>query len=150
LTEGPDTLREWMDLRSVSLADLRARTGAGEDALIHDAAYGPSTGLTGFRDRSFHPGTFFFRDGSLVVLYTEFPTDHAPDLTRDALLEEVQPPDAELRARSGRADRQYVNGEKGLAVAAGPVAATYVEIFPPMTLDEYKERLYIEPGEFVR
>jgi hypothetical protein len=139
-----------MDLRSVSLADLRARTGAGDDALHHDDAYGPSLGLTGFYDPAFHPGRFFFRDGSLVLLYVEYPSDAAPELTREVLLEAVQPAEAELRARSGRADRQYVNPGRGLSVAVGPAGPTYLEIFPPMTLDEYRDRIYIEPGRFVR
>jgi hypothetical protein len=150
VSAGTDTLRDWMDLRSVPLADLRARTGAGEDALAHDAAYGPSLGLTRFYDPEFHPGRFFYRDGSLVLLYVEFPTNAAPELTRELLLEAVQPAEAQLRARSGRADRQHVNPGKGLAVAIGPVAAAFLEIFPPMTLNEYRERLYIEPGAFIR
>jgi hypothetical protein len=63
---------------------------------------------------------------------------------------ELGPPDAVLACRAGKEYAQWVYPAQGVAVAASPDDLAFVEIFPPLILEEYRRTLYEDPGPFVR
>jgi hypothetical protein len=55
-----------------------------------------------------------------------------------------------LGASSGKRFKQYVYPDLGVAFAADNETVSFLEIFPPASLDEYRATLYSEPPAFIR
>ncbi len=106
------------------------------------------TGLTRFRNWDAHPGQVYFRDGQFVLFYVE-------DVSREVLSpkwlrEYLGKPAAVLPSRAGKDHQQYVYPQKGVAFSADADAVSFLEIFPPTSLEEYKSQFYWDPGAFTK
>jgi hypothetical protein len=135
-------VRELAALRDVSLPDLRERLGGVEGQ--GDARYGRMEGLEMLHAPAAHPAIFFFRDGRLVVAHLPDP-DFAPDEVRELLGDD--PP--RLRSRAGKHAWALVRAEKGLAVTEEDGQIRYVEVFPPTTFEDYRDRIHTPAPHFV-
>jgi hypothetical protein len=135
-------VRELAALRDVSLPDLRERLGGVEGQ--PDARYGRMDGLELLHAPGAHPAIFFFRDGRLVVAHLPDPDLAAGEL--DELLGEDPP---RLRSRAGKHAWALVRAEEGLAVTEEDGQVRYVEVFPPTTFEDYRDRIHTPPPHFV-
>jgi hypothetical protein len=136
-------LADWTRLRDLSRTDLEKRGAQVEDGL----GYGQLRGLTRLQVPDLFPGYFFFDAGRPVVLYANL---RGEEVRPEQLLEQLGEPEAALRSRSGKRFKQYVYPDLGVAFAADSDSVSFLEIFPPMSLDEYKTTLYTEPPAFIR
>ncbi len=137
----------WLNDRGLTLAQVLERLGLAESQIDNDAGYSQLTGLSKLYKPDLHPGRFYFQEGHLVLLYISGPALQA--LTSQ-MLEQRLGVGITLRSRSGKLSRQYVYPEQGVAFSADKEKVHFLEIFPPMTLEDYKERYYQEPPAFVR
>jgi hypothetical protein len=144
------TLGEWLALRDRPAAELQAELGLEEADLPSGANFGHMTGLAMLHSPAAHPGVFFFQDGRLAVLYVEDPSAHAPDLTREALEAAVGDDAPALPSRAGKRSEVRVAADRGLAVSTSGEGADFVEIFPPTSFEDYRDRIYRKPPKFVR
>jgi hypothetical protein len=135
-------VRELAALRDVSLPDLRERLGGVEGQA--DARYGRMDGLEMLHAPGAHPAIFFFRDDRLVVAHLPDP-DLAPDEV--AALVGEDPP--RLRSRAGKHAWAHVRAEEGLAVTEEDGEVRYVEVFPPTTFEDYRDRIHTPAPHFV-
>jgi hypothetical protein len=135
-----------LDLRRLSIDELRERLGLPPAAITRGADYGPSDNLLLLHGEKV-PGLFFYdREGTFLVGYVG-----RLDTLRPAdLLERFGEPDESLRSRAGKHFLHHVFAGAGVAASwekdADEVAV--VEIFRPMSLSEYKDRIYEDPGHF--
>ena len=137
------SLAEWIKLRDLSRSELEARGAEVEDGL----GYGQQKGLTRLRVPHLFPGYFYFDGGRLVLMYVNL---RGEGTSAEELRRQLGEPEAALRSRSGKRFMQYVYPDLGVAFAADREAVSFLEIFPPTSLDEYKATLYTEPPAFVR
>jgi hypothetical protein len=128
----------------MSLADLAALRDAapppgGETE--SGAGYGSMRGLEMVEAPE---GLLFFRYGELAVA-------HVPDpsLTRDELARFTAGDVPRLRSRAGKHAWVHARADEGLAVTEEDRRVRYVEVFPPTTFDDYRERIHVEPPKFV-
>ncbi len=136
-------------LLGLSLEDLGSRVTASA-VVDPDTSYGRSDHLTELYDPASSPARIFFRDRSRSLLVYIGGSSSLGDLTHADVEAELGVPDTVLACRSGKEYAQWVFPGRGVAVATSATDVAFVEIFPPMTLDEYVRTLYDEPGPFVR
>ena len=137
-------LDRWMALRDSSLAHVRAALGPGDAELVADAGYGQMSGLTMLHAPGADPAIFFFEDGRLAVLRVDDPPVDASEL-----LARVGADAPRLRSAAGKHARVHVRAEDGLAFADEAGRIRYVEVFPPTTFDDYRDRIHQPPPKFV-
>ena len=137
-----DAVRELATLRDVSLADLRARLGKAD--VQPDVRYGQMDGLEMLHAPGAHPAIFFFRDGQLAVAHLP-----DPDLAPAAVAELVGDDPPRLRSRAGKHAWALVRAEEGVAVTEDDGRIRFVEVFPPTTFEDYRDRIYAPPPHFV-
>jgi hypothetical protein len=135
-------VERWSALRDLP----RARLEANPDARVApDVGYERLTGVDRVSTGGRH---HFFAGDELAVVYLPRAavggTDAAP------LFEELGPGE-ELRSRTGKRSLMHVWPDRGLAVSVDEDGAVELaEVFPPTTLDGYRERIYDEPPAHVR
>lgn len=135
-----DTLSELLSLRDASLSDLQARLGPAD---VHpDAGYGQMTGLTRVRAPASHPGVFYFRDGGPVVA-------RLADPDANAARELVGDDAPRLRSPAGKRAWVSVRADEGVAVTELEGDVVYVEVFPPTTFEDYRDRIHRPAPHFV-
>jgi len=134
----------WIALRDLSLDDIRSRVGVpGEE--------GRYEGLQGVRrlhNADVHPGHFYFDGERQVMLY----------VGRRALAGEdpaeweraLGGPGEELPSRAGKSSVMHVYPDRGVAFSSDGHAVELLEIFAPTTFDDYRARIYEDPGAFVK
>ena len=140
------TLRDWMKLRDLPLAELRQQLGI-TDADISTGAYYRLRPVDQWRRPDAHPGFFIVQDGRLALIYVDDERALA-GLSADALRAEFGEPEASLRSRAGKRVPLHVVAGKGVAYASNSERVYYLEIFPPMSLADYKARIYEDPGPY--
>jgi hypothetical protein len=132
-------VQDLLGMRDAALADLRARPDAD---LMADVRYGQMTGLTRLHAPESSPAIFYFRDGRLAVARLVHPDE------REAreLLGESAP---ELPSSAGKRASVRVRADRGIAVTEEDGHVVYVEVFPPTTFEDYRDRIHELPPKFV-
>ena len=136
----PAAVAALAELRGLSFAEVLARFDA---EVSEGVRYRGMDGLTALHnDERLPHAHFFFRGGQLQAIY----------IAAGLALAGVRPAElaAELGAPAavldGPAGRQRVYPAQGLAFAEDDGAVTALELFPPTTLEDYRARLWVEPG----
>ena len=145
-----ELLKTWLSLRELSAQEIQKRYSISEQHITRDTSYMRLTGLTRFRNWDAHPGQFYFRDGQFILFYVEDASDELQQLTPQLLRDYLGEPGAVLQSRAGKDHNQYVYPDKGLAFSANARQVSYLEIFPPTSLEAYKSQFYFEPSAFIR
>jgi hypothetical protein len=130
---------DWLPLRDLSRAEVEARPGA---SVAEDVAYERARGV----DRVSTPDAHFFFDGDrLRVVYISDAS--FGDVPAKPLVDELGPGEV-LRSRSGKHSNLHVWPDRGLAASVDEdeERLEFVEVFPPMSLDEYLDGIYEEPA----
>jgi len=146
-TDGLDELRKWIALIGASPAGLSEKLGGSTPDLEPDSGYGQ---LSGLEEWSNDTGLFYFKDGRLFLIHL-YSDALLQSLDGNKLLVSLGAPAADLDSRAGKGFTQTVYPDQGVAFASnsyGEVA--FVEIFQPMSLDDYIAQIYIDPGPLVR
>lgn len=94
------------------------------------------------------PGSVYLRDGRVVLVYVP---RRAVEGTDPADLEsQLSTEPARLRSRAGKTANLWVRPGEGVAYSADSSKVHFVEVFPPSTLEEYREQIYVDHGPFIR
>lgn len=147
MTDAAGTLAEWLALRDLSLKQIQAKYNmSADDIMSRNARYGGLKKLTELYNEDKHPGRFYFAGDKLALLYVNKPEA----FTREMLLEYAGEPALTLRSRAGKQYHHSIYPEKGLAFSSRQKHSEVklLEIFPPMSIEDYEDRLYVDPGNF--
>ena len=95
------------------------------------------------------PAHVYVRDGRAQMVY--IPSGAAIEgLTTDELEAELGGEGTRLRSRAGKKFNHYVHPDKGVAYSSDTRHVRFIEVFPPCSLESYKEDIYREPPTFKR
>jgi hypothetical protein len=142
----PKPLAALAQLRQLSAEEVRRRFDVGPEGTEKGVQYRHEDGVTALHNGERLPGThFFFRDGALVAIYV------AAGLVLDGirpaeLTAELGEPAAVLPSRTGPGNLHRVYPDHGVAFADAGSALAALELFPPTTLQDYLQRLWVDPG----
>jgi hypothetical protein len=141
---GVATVDELLSLRELTRSRLETEPGVTVDPHV---AYGSLTGVDRLHAVGLSPAHFYFAGDDLELVYV--PRAAVSQAPAAAWLERVGP-GPQLRSRTGKRSVLEVRPELGFAFAHDEGAVELAEVFPPTTLDDYEQRIYEDPGPFVR
>ena len=129
-------------------AEVTEALGVEAAAIEPGFAYEGLKELSHLHEAKAHPGHFYFRGDKLVVLYGPL----LGEASAGAVLEALGEPALDLRSRAGKSARMAVWPKQGIAISYDEEDEPphFVEIYAPMSGDEYKSSLYQDPGDFIR
>jgi hypothetical protein len=136
---------ELRDLLKLARPQLLERIGRTDDDVEDGCAYQSLEGLSAVR-RTERPAVDIYLDGDRVVMIAV----SSPDITPAALRRLVAPGATELPSRQGKSAVITVDAKAGLAFSAEDDEVGFVEIFPSTTDDDYRSRVYWDPGAFTK
>jgi hypothetical protein len=145
-----DTLEGWLELRNMAAGEIVRQFYVLSEDIRPNANYGHLTHLTEYYAPDTMPGRMYFQGSDFVLLYISSPEMTQEALQAAPLLAAIQP--ETLRSRAGKNNRQYVYGAQGVAFSADiPTGSIdFVEVFLPLTPEEYRRLFYVDPGDFNR
>ncbi len=114
-----------------------------------DVAYEKLTGVSRVSNGDVFPGHFFLRGDEVVMVYVGDP-DFLSGLSEAEIEKELGGQGEILRSRAGKTSNQHVYADKGVAFSETDGKLDFLEIFAPMSLDDYKAKIYEDVGPFVR
>lgn len=127
--------------RPAVLESVGARAGDVEDGYSYQSMRGLS--VLRLPDR-FGSRVFFSGDAVVVVAVSEPPI--APDEIRSLMGDDI----VELRSRQGKRAMIELDAGSGVAFSRDADDVGFVELFPPTTADDYRERIWFEPPAFTK
>jgi hypothetical protein len=145
--DAAQLLQEWEGIRRLAQEDAQARFAVTTEQ-VTPSQYGQLQDLIELTNGSDLPGRLFYRDGQFVLLHVRGIT--LEGISAWDLLESLGTPDATLRSRAGKTHHIEVYGGRGLAISHGGDEIDFVQVFPPMSAEEYQATLYHEPSKFRR
>jgi hypothetical protein len=138
------TIDELLSLRELTRSRLEAEPSATVD---RDVAYGSLKGVDRVHAAGLSPAYFYFRGDDLKLVYV--PRAAVSEAPAAAWRERVGS-GPQLRSRTGKRFVLEVRPALGFAFAHDDGAVELAEVFEPTTLDDYEQRIYEDPGPFVR
>lgn len=134
-------------LLSLSESEIRQRLGpdAYEDP---ESEYEGLEDVLELRNEAVFPGSIYLRDGAVELIYA--PRAALEGVAKEELEAELTGEPERLRSRAGKKANLLVRADQGVAYSADRDRVHFVEVFPPCTLEDYRERIYIDPGAFIR
>ena len=138
-------LDETFTLRDLSRGELMERLGASESDVHPGVAYQGLQPVDRL-DAPGHPGHFYFQGDRLRMIY--LPRAATAGLSVDDL--RAGEPAARLRSRAGKRSSIEVYPERGVAFSRQGDKLEFAEVFPPTTLERYRDEIYREPPAFKR
>ena len=142
-------LSEWVKLRNLSMQQIKERCSISDSQIRQNSSYIKLTNLTALHNPAQFPGTFYFRDGIFVLLYV----GTGPELNqfdRKTLWDYLGGQGVKLQSRVEKRAVHHVYPELGIAFSADPESVSILEIFPPMTIEQYQATIYRDPGLFIK
>lgn len=131
----------------LSYQEFISKPDTGDIQINKNVGYEKITEATHVSTGSQH---FYYKDDVLKIIYVS-------DERLTALLWEelkktidVTAPDKTVRSRAGKTSNQLIFAGHGVTVSVTKGEANFIEIYPPCSLDEYLEQIYVEPGPFIR
>lgn len=142
-----EDLDELLELRGLSRAEIERRLVAGPEHVETGVEYQSLSGVDRVHAPS-HPGDFYFRGDALVMIAV--PQEALAELTPESLEARYGGPGEVLRSRYGRRAKLHAYPEQGVAFVANRGTVAALEVFPPTTLERYRDEIWWEPPAFVR
>ena len=93
---------------------------------------------------------FFFNDGLLKMIYISGETVVNKVWNEFKSTADVSVPEKRVRSRAGKTSNQLIFAAKGFTVSITHNDVNFIELYPPCSLEDYLEKIYIEPGPFIR
>lgn len=141
------TPAELLALRGADLA------GAAEALRADPSRRQPIAGYQGLADLDAIDAPagarLFARAGELVLIYLG-PDALPPQLSDEDLAAAIGSSGEQLPSRQGKNATLHVAAEQGIAWSEEDGRIAFVEVFPPMTGEDYLRRVYLEPPAFIQ
>ncbi len=145
----PADVESLLALRGLGRRELMALLHLAPGDVRADGAYQRLQHVALLHNGAIYPGHFYVRGDRLEVAYVG-DASFLSGLTAAAIRRELGGAGARLRSRAGKAANQYVYADRGFAYSETDGAVDFVEIFPPMSLEQYRAKIYEEPGVFTK
>lgn len=146
-------LSDWLALLGLTFEEIKARFHMHSKNLDSHTSYGNLARVVELHNASAHPARFYFRDakpdGKPIAIVIDT-SDTLDKLDPGTLRAELGAPRDMLASRAGKDFTHYVYPKRGVAFSANADSVAYLEIFPPTTLAQYEQDLYLDPGPFVK
>lgn len=143
----PADLDELLELRALPRAEIERRIGADVAHVERGVEYQSLTAVDRVHTAS-HPADFYFRGDALVMIHVS--QEPLAELTPESLEERWGGPGELLRSRYGRRAKLHAYPEQGVAFVDNRGTVAALEVFPPTTLERYRDEIWWEPPAFVR
>lgn len=144
-----DKLQTWLALRGLTQEQLASALQLDPSKAEPKRSYEKLQDLTDLHDPAHHPASFYLRDNHTILIYLS-DTAALQGLTEMLFLQAWGKPALTLRSRAGKASTLCVYPERGVAFSTeqedGPL--DFLEIFAPMTAEDYRAQIYVDPGSF--
>lgn len=140
------SLDSYLELRNMSLPAVRSRFAIRDEQIEEQVRYeklGPATRL---HNPEVDPAAFYFVEQQLALIYLNGAA--LSGVTPIELGQRLGEAGSQLRSRAGKRATLSVYPEQGVAFSAQNERVDFIEIFQSMTLEQYKEQVYREPGRF--
>lgn len=142
-------LENWTEKVGMSEADLKGWLSPNDGQLGTGRSYGAWNDLIWICNPIQDPGHYYVKDGKVVLVYLEDAPVFSQMTAQELLANLGTPTSAQvLRSRVGKLATQYAYPELGIAFSEERDTVVFVELFAPMTLEQYKAQLYQDPGTF--
>jgi hypothetical protein len=149
MTNNNFNLDELLAFRNLSMAEIRTQLAISEENIEQNVGYEKLTQLTRLHNPDVHPGYFYFRDGKLAMLYIG-DDEYLKTLEPKVLETRLPQASAILRSRAGKHYNHYVYPSQGVAFSADSDNVSFIEIFPPTSLEKYQAEIYAEVPPFIK
>jgi hypothetical protein len=135
----------WIALRELTLDQAREKLGVDGEPGVRYERLRPVRRL---HNAAVHPGHFYFDGNHQVMQYVGA-----------AGLEGVDPAELErrlggpgeiLHSRAGKSSVMHVYADRGVAFSSDGHEVELLELFPPTTFEDYRRRIYEDPGAFIK
>ena len=138
-------LDRWMALRGLTLDQARARLGVHGEP---DVRYERLRPVWRLHNPDVHPGHFYFDGNRQVMQYVGAAGLEGVD--PDELERRLGGPGELLRSRAGKSSVMHVYADRGAAFSSDGHEVELLELFPPTTFEDYRTRIYEDPGAFIK
>lgn len=143
-------LHDWLSWRDLSRTEIEDKFSIAADMVQADTSYVRVGGLDMLRNRAADKGRFYFRQDQFVVYVLESVGKGPNTIPSDEILQSLGETAAVLPARVGKRSKVHIYPDKGIAVSELDHTVRLLEIFPPMSLEAYKDSFYYEPEPYIR
>jgi hypothetical protein len=143
-------LQDWLAWRDLSRAEVEDKFNIAADMVQTDTSYVRVGGLDMLRNHAVDKGRFYFRGTEFVVYVLESVGKGPNTIPSDESLQSLGEAAAVLPARVGKRSKVHIYPEKGIALSVLDNTIRLLEIFPPMSLQAYKDSFYYEPDPYIR
>lgn len=135
-------LEHLLELRNYDLNTLRYKYIIGDSDIDTGVKYLKLNNLTRIRKEKLLPCHFYYSGNSLQMIYVNDKT-----LLESLNTEEIFKAYGEgeiLKSRTGKISKLHVYAELGFAISVNNEKIEFMEIFPPVSIEKYKEDVYQE------
>lgn len=140
-----DEFDQIIHLRDLARGEVLASLGIEPDAVVDGRRYQSLESLhMASTDRDDGLRVYFDGDAVAMIMIP------APEIALERVREEFGSDLAALASRQAKHAVLEVDAAAGIAVSSVDDEIGFVEIFPPTTLDDYRDRIYRDPGQFLR
>ncbi|MEM9538549.1 MAG: hypothetical protein AAGA60_03445 [Cyanobacteria bacterium P01_E01_bin.42] len=144
-------LEDWLAVQTLTYQEVQDKYLIADEHIRRDGCYINLDRLIKLHNPQTHPGwLYYFKDCSFAAFYIEEIKGELQGFTRQILRDYCGEPEAILPSHGGRSDLQYIYASKGIAFSADDKRLSFLVIFPPMSLEDYKTDLYYTPSPYIR
>jgi len=93
---------------------------------------------------------FFFKDGKLKIIYISDEGSTKKIWGEFKSTTNINAPEKTARSRAGKTSYQLIFAGQGITASITHDDVDFIEIYPPCSLQAYLEKIYREPGPFIR
>jgi hypothetical protein len=138
-------LEQLLSFATMDRATLLQSVGADEADIDDGYSYQSMRGLS-VLSLPDHFGARVFLDGDAVVMVSVPDPSVDDDDVRSLMGDDV----VELRSRQGKRAMIELDAQRGVAFSRDDDEVGFVEMFPPTTVEDYRERIWFDPGDFIK
>lgn len=131
-----------LDYRNYDLDALKQKFNIEESDLDHEVGYQKLKNLTRVRKEKLLPGHFYYYGNSVSIIYVNDRTV-LDTLEMETIYNRYGRGEI-LPSRMGKNSRLHLYASHGFAVSEHEDKVDFMELFPPTTIEQYKENVYLE------
>lgn len=138
-----DTLKGLLGMEKQTFIE---RYGIKASQIRSDVQYERMAHVVNIYNPELSPAHFFFQRDKLTLIYMG-DSVALSSLSAETLKARFGGDGVELRSRAGKTSNLHVYPEQGVAISIGD-EVDFFELFPPMSLNDYKHKIYIDIETF--
>lgn len=137
----------YLDILALNLDDFITKYKIARENIVSNAGYEKMKELTRIHQPETIPGYFYFSGNDLRLIYIA--DNDLPQQLWNEFMESVpDPAGTTVRSRAGKNINHIIFAEKGFAGSLDNGIVKFIEIFTPLSLEEYLSTIYREPPQF--